>query len=406
MVSLERKKARRITDSHSVVDKRGAQRSLIWRDEIKLHYKMMFVSLRRSFPGLRRFFCLFVMFLKGMISFILLLIILNHDVFVPLFFTGIRAAIVGWVLCGKNNMFATFPIASLRTYEALARTLNAKEAAKELGVTPSAVYHQVRLVEEWLGVPLFFRKHRGMQLSDAGRHLYSVLNSALLDIAVCVGELSPKPQAASVRIAVAPAFAEFWLVPRLESFHRSHPEVALHLDVTAETPDLSREAHIDVLICDRSNDAASLVRHAELPENIGVYGSAEQVARASYVPSSLVALPGQACAKNAAGWHAWIAAAGETWLDDGLIWREYTQPTLAIQAAIAGQGLILASTALVSDSVAQGRLMPYMSDVTLAGEGYMAVTLPGRERHPPARMFLDWLSNAFNTPLPRRAGTV
>ncbi|MBZ2188510.1 LysR family transcriptional regulator [Alcanivorax sp. JB21] len=295
-------------------------------------------------------------------------------------------------------MFAAFPVAALRAYEALARTLNAKEAGSELGVTPSAIYHQVRQVEEWLGVPLFLRKHRGMELSDAGQRFYGVLHSAFLDIAVCVSEISPAPQPSSVRISVPPAFAEFWLVPRLDTFQRRHPEVALRLETVVEPPDLNREAHIDVLICDIDRDAAGLVRHAELTEDIGVYGSPSQVARASYVPSALLALPGQASAQDASGWYAWIAAARETWLEDGVAWREYPLQTLAIQAAIAGQGLILASTALVSDSVAQGRLMPYRPDVTLAGKGYTSLTLPGRERHPPARMFLDWLSEAFTAP--------
>ncbi|MCH8543756.1 MAG: LysR family transcriptional regulator [Alcanivorax sp.] len=303
-------------------------------------------------------------------------------------------------------MFASFPVASLRAYEALARTLNAKEAGKELGVTPSAVYHQVRMVEEWLGVPLFFRKHRKMALSDAGQRFYSVLHNAFLDISVCVSELSPKPQPGTVLVSMPSAFAEFWLVPRLDTFYRSHPEVTLQLEIASGPPDLSREARIDVLICDVGTDTAGLVEHALLTENLGVYGSAAQVARASYVPSALLALPEQVSPECTSGWPVWIRAAGETWLGDGVIWREYAQPTLALQAAIAGQGLILASTALVSDSVAQGRLMPYMPDVTLAGAGYLSLTLPGRERHPPTRLFLDWLSEAFNSAAPHVSSTL
>lgn len=298
-------------------------------------------------------------------------------------------------------MFAPFPVASLRAYEALARTLNAKEAATELGVTPSAIYHQVRQVEEWIGVPLIIRKHRKMILSDAGQRFYSVLNNAFLDIAVCFKEISPAPQPGRVLIVMPSAFAEFWLVPRLDPFYRRYPEVTLQLEIAAEPQDLPRDARIDVMICGASRDTTGLVKHAVLTENTGVYGSAEQVARASYVPSALLALPGQRSSHNPSGWPAWISAAGETWHDDGVTWREYAQPTLALQAAVAGQGLILASTALVADSVAQGRLLPYLPDVTLAGEGYMSLTLPGRERHPPARMFLDWLAEAFHTPSTR-----
>ena len=71
--------------------------------------------------------------------------------------------------------------------------------------------------------------------------------------------------------------------------------------------------------------------------------------------------------------------------------REYDEEHYALQAAIAGQGLVLASNILVSESVDNGLLLPYRSDVEVEGAGYSALCVPGRERHPPVRAFFAWL---------------
>ncbi|MNN13908.1 DNA-binding transcriptional activator GcvA [compost metagenome] len=91
------------------------------------------------------------------------------------------------------------------------------------------------------------------------------------------------------------------------------------------------------------------------------------------------------------GWEAWCAQSGETWLSGRPAVREYDEEHYALQAAIAGQGLVLASNILVSESVASGLLAPYRGDVQVDGAGYSALCVPGRERHPPVRAFFGWL---------------
>jgi DNA-binding transcriptional LysR family regulator len=91
------------------------------------------------------------------------------------------------------------------------------------------------------------------------------------------------------------------------------------------------------------------------------------------------------------GWEAWCAKAGENWLNPQPAIREYDEEHYALQAAIAGQGLVLASNILVSESVASGLLVPFMGQVQVDGAGYSALCVPGRERHPPVRAFFAWL---------------
>jgi DNA-binding transcriptional LysR family regulator len=126
-------------------------------------------------------------------------------------------------------------------------------------------------------------------------------------------------------------------------------------------------------------------------ESFGVYGSPEQVALAARRTPTLISVHWHNSKLYAHGWQAWCAKAGENWLKQSPANREYDEEHYALQAAIAGQGLVLASNILVSESVASGLLVPYKADVVVDGAGYSALCVPGRERHPPVRAFFAWL---------------
>ncbi|HUN98975.1 MAG TPA: LysR family transcriptional regulator, partial [Bradyrhizobium sp.] len=122
------------------------------------------------------------------------------------------------------------PLGTLRAFEAAARHLSFKEAAKELGLTPTAISHQVRLLEEYCGKTLFRRRPRPLALSDAGASLFpairdgfDVFASALASLAG--GEAGEKP----LRITTTSAFASRWLVPRLNRWREKHADVTLSI---------------------------------------------------------------------------------------------------------------------------------------------------------------------------------
>ena len=287
-------------------------------------------------------------------------------------------------------MFASLPLTALRAFESAARLSSFKAAAEELSVTPTAVSHQVRSLESWLGVPLFERLPRQVRLTARGERLFHSLHGALLEIAQSGDTLRPQRSVASLTISTA-AFAALWLVPRLGRFYARHPTISLRLDTHCEVIDLHQDASVDLAVRYSLDDYPNLYGLCLFDESFGVYGSPEQVALAGQRAPTLISVSWHNSRLYAHGWVAWCAQSGETWLAGQPAVREYDEEHYALQAAIAGQGLVLASNILVSESVSSGLLVPYRGDIQVNGAGYSALCVPGRERHPPVRAFFAWL---------------
>ncbi|MFO2463303.1 LysR substrate-binding domain-containing protein [Pseudomonas sp. 15FMM2] len=288
-------------------------------------------------------------------------------------------------------MFASLPLTALRAFESASRLLSFKAAAQELSVTPTAISHQIRSLETWLGVPLFERLPRQVRLTDCGERLFHSLHGALLDVAHSIDTLRPQHSAGHLTVSTTPAFAALWLVPRLGRFYAAHPDINLRLDTQCEVVDLQQDASIDLVIRYSLDDYLNMHSLCLFDECFAVYGSPEQVALASTQVPTLISVRWHNSRLYALGWQAWCEHAGEQWLLPSRPMREYDEEHYALQAAIAGQGLVLASNILVSESVASGLLVPYRPQVNVDGAGYSALCVPGRERHPPVRAFFQWL---------------
>ncbi|WP_449437919.1 LysR substrate-binding domain-containing protein [Pseudomonas migulae] len=289
-------------------------------------------------------------------------------------------------------MFASLPLTALRAFESASRLLSFKAAAEELSVTPTAVSHQIRSLEGWLGVPLFERLPRQVRLTECGERLFHSLHGAFLEVAQSVDTLRPQRSGASLTISTTAAFAALWLVPRLGRFYARHPTISLRLDTHCEVIDLHQDASVDLVVRYSLDDYPNLYGLCLFDEAFGVYGSPGQVALAgSGQAPTLISVRWHNSKLYAHGWAAWCAQSGETWLTGQPVVREYDEEHYALQAAIAGQGLVLASNILVSESVASGLLVAYRSDIQVQGAGYSALCVPGRERHPPVRAFFAWL---------------
>ncbi len=289
-------------------------------------------------------------------------------------------------------MFGSLPLAALRTFESAARLHSFKAAAEELAVTPTAISHQIRRLEQQLGVALFRRVPRGVELTAAGERLFRSLHGALLDISHAVHSLRPRPDPAALVVTTTQSFAALWLVPRLGRFHRRHPELRLRLDTNPAPVDLQQDASVDVAI--RYGDRAYPDLHEVccLAECFGVYGAPGAAPAGRQSPALLLTVRWQQSALYDQAWERWCDEAGVGWLVDGTPVRAYEEENHALQAAIAGQGVVLASSILVSDPVRNGLLHPCRPEIQVPGARYTALCQPGRERHPPVRAFLDWLA--------------
>jgi DNA-binding transcriptional LysR family regulator len=289
-------------------------------------------------------------------------------------------------------MFASLPLNALRAFESAARQLSFKAAAAELAVTPTAISHQIRSLETWLGTPLFERLPRRVRLTDGGERLFGSLHGALLEVAQSVDSLRPQRSVGHLTISTTPAFAALWLVPRLGRFYAAHPNITLRLDTNCAVVDLHQDASVDLAIRYGFEPASGLHGIRLFEEHFGVYGSPAQVLRAQQQTPTLISVHWHNSELYALGWQAWCEQAGEDWLQNAATIREYDDEHYALQAAIAGQGLVLASSILVSESLANGLLQPYRPQVSVPGAGYSVLCVPGRERHPPVKAFFDWLS--------------
>jgi DNA-binding transcriptional LysR family regulator len=292
-------------------------------------------------------------------------------------------------------MFANLPVTALRTFESAARQLSFKRAAVELTVTPAAVSHQVRSLEDCLGVALFERLPRGVRLTPSGERLFRGVHSALLDMAKVIDIVQPQRNCGSLVLSTTASFAALWLIPRIGRLYSDNPGIQIRLDSNAALVDLHKDASVDLAIRYGRDDYADLHHHCRLEEFFGVYGSPNHVAAAGTTRPPLITVRWHNSMLYERSWRSWCDAAGEHWLDGKTVLREYDEEHYALQAAIGGQGLVLASSIMVSQFVDIGLLTPYRPDITVHGSAYTALCVAGRERHPPVRVFLEWLTREW-----------
>lgn len=297
-------------------------------------------------------------------------------------------------------MFSTLPVTALRAFEAAARLRSFKLAAAELAVTPTAVSHQIKSLERQVGFALFDRAPRSVKLTDKGARLFISVHGALLDIAQTLDALRPEPASGALTLSTTHSFAALWLVPRLGRFHQAFPQYQLNLQTGADPVDLLQDASVDVAVRYSRRAYPALHTAATLPEWFGVYGAPGLIAqmakaRAAKAAPALVTVRWRDSDLYEQGWLAWCQAARmPAWRQPAAV-HAYAEEHYALQAAIAGQGLVLASSVMVSDSVRAGTLAAYRPQVRVPGAAYTALCAPGRERHPPVRAFLAWLTREF-----------
>lgn len=285
------------------------------------------------------------------------------------------------------------PLHALRAFEAAARHLHFAHAADELGLTPTAISHQVRQLEANLGVELFCRFPRPVRLTVAGKTLFPVLRTALDQIAGTVNQLSVNTAETPLRLSVTMAFASRWLMPRLPDLRAQ-----TGLSLTIEAADLPADLH--------ASDIDMAIRYAEQPDPnatwvrlfpdriIPVCTPNLAPGRLPFSPARILALPllhyrWKTGSSNTPSWDRWHAAS-ETDTPLPPVTQHFSEEIHAIDAAVSGQGAVLASQHLVSDLLASGQLVQ-LSDIALPGLTYWAVFLSTHPETIRLKHLLVWL---------------
>lgn len=287
------------------------------------------------------------------------------------------------------------PLNPLRAFEAAARLLSFTRAAEELFVTPSAVSHQVKVLEDTLGVSLFSRLGKSLALTPSGRAYLPEVQRAFKQLAQATQRL----QAAELpvlRINVPPTFAVKWLIPRMARFMTSNPSVDLKVSTSAKMVDFARE-DIDLAIRYGRGQYAGL--RAERCLSVEVFPVCSP--RLMNGPHPLrhpadlrhhTLLHDDSTYTDASNpdWAMWLQHAGVTDVDatrGPSFWPSY----LVINAAVDGLGVALAKKNWVTQELADGRLVrPF--DTSLPVEfGYYVVYPEERADDPTIATFIDWM---------------
>lgn len=282
------------------------------------------------------------------------------------------------------------PLATLRVFEAAARLNSFKLAASELGLTPSAVSHGVVTLEKWLEVDLFQRRGRGISLTPVGETLFPYISESLSMIAIGTQRASGRYGDRRISISVAPTFAARWLVPRLASFRKLHPEISVAIDTQ----------HRKALFALDGVDLAIRMGKGPWPEM-----RSELILREKLVP---VATPKYLRSLRRGGkkidwarasllritsvehdWDTWLAHVGlELPQTNAAFCFDTVQ--LAADAAAQGLGIAIGREPLISADLAAGRIVRAGTAIEIE-TGYWLTGPNGKETRREVTAFRRWI---------------
>lgn len=290
-------------------------------------------------------------------------------------------------------------VGHLRALEAVARHLNFRAAAEELSLTQSAVSRQVQSLEDEVGVPLFLRHTRAVELTSAGAQLLRAVLPSLERIDSAVLQVRRSSGRKSVAISTWASFASMWLIPRLEAFQTEYPDIDIRMDATDTTVDLETSDADIALRYTRPQSAPA--------DAIRLFG--EQL---TPVASPWLLKSGKPLKKGAdlaqfalieasdthrvqnlewLTWRRWLDANGLPKLEPKR-WMYFNYAHQIAQAALTGQGLALARMPLVADSLANGDLVEVLPGHRLdTPMAYYLIVGPRSGKRPEIEAFCSWL---------------
>ena len=309
------------------------------------------------------------------------------------------------------------PLSVLRTFEAAARHLSFKKAAEEVHVTPAAVSQQIKALETYLGVPLFHRLTRALELTQHGAAMLPKIREGFECLAAAV-ETTLQAQALGLTVTAPPSFAAHWLIPRLPRFSTAYPDVELRLSSTPDSVDRQGEVSIlDGNMVDLREDHSLVAIRYGTGDYPGF--RVDKIFAPEYVPVCAPRLMAESpplarpedlgryalihdetlnVEELQPGWQEWFRLAGVSNVETRRGLR-FSNAVLAVGAALDGQGVALALRPMVEADVAAGRLcIPF--DISVPSPyTYWLVMPEAVSKRPPVAAFRDWLLAEAQPPL-------
>ncbi len=298
----------------------------------------------------------------------------------------------------------TRPISAgnLRAFIAVSSHLNFRVAAEELALTQSAVSRQIQNLEEEVGVALFLRHTRAVELTSAGVQLLAAVAPALERLDGAVRQIRQSAGRKSVSVTTFASFASMWLIPRLEAFQRDHPDIDIRIDASDTAVDLDL-ADVDLAL--RYGTAASMPARARrmFGEQLTPVGSpwllksGMRLKKPEDLTQFALIEAGDAHRTHLEWltWQRWIdlqmpPAAARKFQPQRWLYFNYAYQM--VQAALTGQGLVLARLPLVAESMANGDLVEVLPERRMDSPmAYWLISAPRSEHRPEIQDFCEWL---------------
>lgn len=280
------------------------------------------------------------------------------------------------------------PLNALRAFEAAARLRNLTRAAEELHVTQAAVSQQVKLLEDYLGAPLFNRTARRLQLTDLAKAYLPVLSEAFAKVHASTQELFDTSHRSIIHIRSGTSFAQRWLVPRLPDFAKKHPEFGFRLQTTIWP---TTDTTTDLEFCHGYGDYSGLLVKRILNEHWVVVCSPEFLAERGPFEKieHILTQPLISTMGYKEGWHTWCSAQGLT-TEIPISSYESDNTTMALDMTLAGMGIMLSLDTHCHEYLKQGQLVK-VSEFELAAQCGHYLVLPNRPVPPKVKVFCEWL---------------
>ena len=301
------------------------------------------------------------------------------------------------------------PLDLLRGFESAARHLSFTRAGAELFLTQSAVSRQILALEEFVGTPLFERRHKTLALTDAGQAYYRVVATALEQVREATRRLRELRTGHVLTVTTTVSFASTWLVPRLARFRREYPGVDVRIKATHEVVDLDREG-IDLAVRDCAVNSAPADAIHLVGEHLAAMASpaylkeAKDAKRPLNRPQDLrhhvlLYLHDPTGRWPWLSWAQWLERAG---IDDfapagALTFDQYDQ---VINAAFHGQGVALGRMTLTQQHRRDKQLVTLFGGPQKLARGYYAILGKGASDRPEVMRFVDWMKREIGPEAP------
>ncbi|QOZ72637.1 transcriptional regulator GcvA [Bradyrhizobium arachidis] len=280
----------------------------------------------------------------------------------------------------------------LRAFEAAARHLSFTLAASELNVTQTAISHQIRRLEEELGIRLFIRQNRALALTPEARDYLPGVRAAFNDLRLATDRLLRKDDDKVLTVSTLASLAAKWLLPRLTDFQEQHPGIDVRITTSTSLVDFQRD-NVDAAIRYGRGQWPGLRADWLMADELFPVCSPSLLRgdRALHVVEDLKDHVLLHTTNNTDDWRLWLTAAGLPTNISQQPGLTFDMTFMTVQAAIDGMGVAMGRTSYVQDDIAKGRLVVPFRIALPADAGFYLVSPQGRREAPKLAAFRQWL---------------